>query len=135
MSVAGRLLPTTPTRRWGGLGVAALGWVALYEVNGPLWDWLVYDVAGLAPASRLGSGVHFFFEDSIKIALLLAGIIFAVTVLRSFMRIERTRALLGGKREGVGNVMASSRTILIESSKKKCTPEPRRLAGARPATS
>ena len=90
-----------------GLGAAALGWLALYEVNEPLWDWLVYGVAGLAPASRLGSGVHFFFADSIKIALLLVGIIFVVTVLRSFMSVERTRALLGGKREGVGNVMAA----------------------------
>ncbi|MEP7018521.1 MAG: permease [Actinomycetota bacterium] len=107
MSVAERLHPTTPTRRWVGLGAAALGWLALYVVNEPLWDWLVYDVAGLTPASRLGSGVHFFFYDSIKIALLLVGIIFAVTVLRSFMSVERTRALLGGKREGVGNVMAA----------------------------
>ena len=30
-----------------------------------------------------------------------------VTVLRSYMSIERTRALLGGRREGVGNVMAA----------------------------
>ena len=107
MSVAERLHTTTRTRRWVGLGADALGWLALYEVNEPLWDWIVYDVAGLAPASRLGSGVHFFFADSIKIALLLVGIIFAVTVLRSFMSVERTRALLGGKREGVGNVMAA----------------------------
>ncbi|MCB0913307.1 MAG: permease, partial [Propionibacteriaceae bacterium] len=34
--------------------------------------------------------------------------IFVVTVLRSFMSIERTRALLGGKREGIGNVLAAS---------------------------
>jgi uncharacterized protein len=89
------------------VGAAALGWLALYEVNAPLWDWVVYDVFGLAPASRLGSGVHFSLEDSIKIALLLVGVIFAVTVLRSFMSVERTRALLGGKREGAGNVMAA----------------------------
>ena len=95
-----------------GLGAAALGWLALYEVNEPLWDWIVYDVAGLAPASRLGSGVHFFFADSIKIAMLLVGIIFAVTVLRSFMSVERTRALLGGKREGVGNVMAAGLGVI-----------------------
>jgi len=107
MSLAERLHPTTPTRRWVGLGAAALGWLALYEVNAPLWDWVVYDVFGLAPASRLGSGVHFFLEDSIKIAMLLVGVIFAVTVLRSFMSVERTRALLGGKREGAGNVMAA----------------------------
>jgi uncharacterized membrane protein YraQ (UPF0718 family) len=51
--------------------------------------------------------VHFFFYDTVKITLLLVGIIFVVTVLRSFMSIERTRALLGGKRQGVGNVMAA----------------------------
>jgi uncharacterized membrane protein YraQ (UPF0718 family) len=107
VSLAERLHPTTPTHRWVGVGAAALGWLALYEVNAPLWDWVVYDVAGLSPASRLGSGVHFFLEDFIKIALLLIGIIFLVTVLRSFMSVERTRALLGGKREGVGNVMAA----------------------------
>jgi uncharacterized membrane protein YraQ (UPF0718 family) len=107
VSLAERLRPTTPTRRWVGVGAAALAWVALYEVNLPLWNWVVYDLAGLAPASRLGSGVQFFFYDSIKIALLLIGIIFLVTVLRSFMSVERTRALLGGKREGVGNVMAA----------------------------
>ena len=100
--------PTTSTRRWVRLCAAVAVWAVLYQLNGPLWDALVYHVAGLAPASRLGSGLHFFFEDSIKIALLLVGIIFAVTVLRSFMSIERTRALLGGKREGVGNVMAAS---------------------------
>jgi len=107
VSLAERLRPTTPTHRWVGVGAAALGWLVLYEVNAPLWDWVVYDVARLSLASRLGSGVHFFLEDSIKIALLLIGIIFLVTVLRSFMSVERTRALLGGKREGVGNVMAA----------------------------
>src|SRR5664280_3458549 len=75
-------------------------------------NWIVYDVAGLSPASQLGSGVQFFFYDSIKIALLLIGIIFLVTVLRSFMSVERTRALLGGKREGVGNVMAAGLGVI-----------------------
>ena len=92
MSVAERLRARTPTRRWVGLGAAVVVWFAAYEVNLPLWDWLVYDVVGLDSASRLGSGVHFFFYDSVKIALLLVGIVFAVTVLRSFMSVERTRA-------------------------------------------
>ncbi|RYV51691.1 permease [Pengzhenrongella frigida] len=107
MSIAERLRPTTATRRWAGLGAAAVVWTVLYAVNLPLWSWLVYDVVGLDPASRLGSGVHFFVYDSVKILLLLVGIIFLVTVLRSFMSVERTRALLGGRREGVGNVMAA----------------------------
>lgn len=107
MRVAERLRARTPLRRWVGLGGAALLWVALYQANKPLWDWLLGDVVGLDLAGRLGSGIHFFFYDSVKIALLLIGIIFLVTVLRSFMSVERTRALLGGKREGLGNVMAA----------------------------
>lgn len=107
MSVAEHLRARTPLRRWVGLGGAALLWVALYQANKPLWDWLLGDVVGLDLAGRLGSGIHFFFYDSVKIALLLVGIIFLVTVLRSFMSVERTRALLGGKREGLGNVMAA----------------------------
>ena len=107
MSLAEHVRAGTPTRRWVGLSTAALLWIALYAVNRPFWDWLVGDVIGLDLASRLGSGVHFFFFDTVKIALLLIGIIFGVTVLRSFMSVERTRALLGGRREGAGNVMAA----------------------------
>ncbi len=85
---------------------AALWWIA-YLLNGPLWDWVVFDVAGLARDSSVGDAVHFFVYDTTKILLLLTGIIFVVTVLRSFMSVERTRALLGGRREGVGNVAAA----------------------------
>jgi hypothetical protein len=77
-------------------------------VNEPFWTWLLGDLAGLDLDGRAGSAVLFFCYDTAKITLLLVGIIFAVTVLRSFMSIERTRALLGGKREGVGNVAAAS---------------------------
>ena len=112
MSVAERLRPATATRRWVGLGTATLGWLVLYQVNLPFWNWVVFDIVGLDPASRAGSGVHFFFYDSVKIGLLLVGIIFVVTVLRSFMSVERTRALLGGKREGIGNVMAAGLGVI-----------------------
>jgi hypothetical protein len=78
-----------------------------YRLNGPAWDRLLFDAAGLDPASRFGESVRFFCYDTVKITLLLTGIIFVVTVLRSYMSVERTRALLGGRREGVGNVMAA----------------------------
>ena len=79
-------------RRWGTVAAVTLAWFALYQINKPFWDWLIGDVAGLDLDSRLGSGVHFFFYDTVKILLLLSGIIFLVTVLRSFMSVERTRA-------------------------------------------
>ena len=94
-------------RRHWWLGVAALVWFVLYRVNKPFWDWLVFDVAGAESGSRFGESVWFFCYDVTKIALLLTGVIFVVTVLRSFMSVERTRALLGGRREGAGNVAAA----------------------------
>jgi len=96
-----------PARLWGLLLAAAVAWVIGYVVNGQFWDWLIYDVFGFDAESKLGEAVHFFVYDTTKILLLLAGIIFTVTVMRSFITIERTRSLLGGKREGLGNVAAA----------------------------
>jgi len=72
----------------------------------------MYDVIGLDADSQLGESIHFFFYDVTKIALLLTGVIFVVTVLRSFMSVERTRALLGGRRTGVGNVAAAGLGVI-----------------------
>jgi len=89
------------------LAGAAVVWVLAYWVNGRVWDTLFYDVLGLAPDDRLASTLHFFCYDTVKIGLLLSGIIFVITILRSYLSIERTRALLGGRREGLGNVIAA----------------------------
>jgi len=92
---------------WIGLGLAALAWVVLYRSILPFWDWVVYQVLGLAAETRLGEVVHFFLYDTSKILLLLCAIIFVVAVIRSFFSVERTRALLGGRRLGVGNLLAA----------------------------
>ncbi|MCM4081258.1 permease [Paractinoplanes hotanensis] len=106
MSVLDRL-PASARGRWLVLTGAATAWSLAYWVNGWLWDVLLYDTIGMAPAARSTEMIHFFLYDSIKITLMLVGIIFVVTVLRSYMTIERTRALLGGRRAGAGNVMAA----------------------------
>ena len=109
------LLDQVPTtrKRLGGLLAAAAGlWVLAYWINERIWDWLFYDVFGMAADDRLTETLHFFFYDTVKIGLLLTGIIFVVTVLRSFMSVERTRQLLGGKREGLGNVMAAGLGVI-----------------------
>ena len=105
-------LPEPGTRRssvnlWGLVVAAGFAWVVGYLLNGQFWDLVVYDLVGLDPDTRLGEAVHFFVYDTTKILLLLGGIIFIVTVLRSFVTIERTRALLGGRSEGLGNVAAA----------------------------
>jgi len=50
-------------------------------------------------AGRLHETLAFFFHDAPKALMLLA---------RSFFSPERTRAFLAGKREGLGNIAASS---------------------------
>lgn len=100
-------LPHTRRGQVLALAGAVAAWVGLYWLNERLWDWLLYGALGLDPEARLTETIHFFLYDTVKITLLLAGIIFVITVLRSFMSIERTRAILGGRREGVGNVVAA----------------------------
>jgi uncharacterized membrane protein YraQ (UPF0718 family) len=102
----------TPTGRTIGLTGLAAAWVAVYRVNGPAWDTLLYGLAGMDRQARLTETLHFFGYDTVKITLLLVGIIFVVTVARSYMSIERTRALLGGRREGVGNVLAAGLGVI-----------------------
>ncbi len=111
MSIAEHM-PTTTRGRWGTLTAAVALWVTAYWINGWLWDRVLYDVFGMAPDERLTETLHFFLYDTIKIALLLSGIIFVITILRSYMSVERTRALLGGRREGVGNVMAAGLGVI-----------------------
>lgn len=111
MSVLERI-PTSTRGQLFALAGAGSAWVGAYWVNGWLWDWVLQDVAGMDPEARLTEALRFFLYDTVKIALLLVGIIFVITVLRSYMSIERTRALLGGKREGVGNVLAAGLGVI-----------------------
>ncbi|MCL4369309.1 MAG: permease [Chloroflexi bacterium] len=89
------------------LAAAAVAWVAAYQALQGVADYLSYHALGLDPASHLGSALDFFLLDVPKILLLLVGIVFLVGILRSYFSPERTRKLLGGKREGVGNVLAA----------------------------
>jgi uncharacterized membrane protein YraQ (UPF0718 family) len=106
VSVVDRI-PQSPTRLRVSLGGAVAAWIVVYWINGWIWDVVLFDVLQLDPEARVSETLHFFLYDTVKIGLLLTGIIFVVTVLRSYMSIERTRALLGGRREGVGNVAAA----------------------------
>lgn len=90
------------------LTLLAVVWLILYRSLLPFWDGVVYGLLGLNAQTRLGQAIHFFLYDTSKILLLLCAIIFAVAVVRSFFSIERTRALLGGKRAGLGNLLAAA---------------------------
>ncbi|WP_297100019.1 hypothetical protein [Thermomonas sp.] len=53
--------------------------------------WLLQSL-GLDPASRIGGSVHFFIYDTIKIFLLLAVLIFAVSWVRAIAEPRAARA-------------------------------------------
>ncbi len=91
-----------------GLTVAVLiVWWNLY-INLPgMARFATYNMLGLVQGSHLGESVEFFLYDTPKVLLLLALVVFGVGIIRSFFTPERTRRILAGKSEAVGNVLAA----------------------------
>jgi uncharacterized membrane protein YraQ (UPF0718 family) len=102
-----------PSRRWRRgtrlasalIGVA--GWWLLYRSLDPFAKWFTYDLLKMATGSRLSLAIEFFVFESPKVLMLLTLVVFGVGIVRSFFTPERTRRILAGKRESVGNVLAS----------------------------
>ncbi len=104
--------PTPQARRkdsqaWALVLIVALIWWFVWQNLLGAANWLTYTLIGLTPDSHLGEAVAFFLYDVPKILLLLGGMIFLVSTARTFFSVERTRQLLGGKRQGIGNVLAA----------------------------
>ena len=70
-------------------------------------SWIVFEVLGLEAGSSLADALDFFIYDSIKIILLLFGMIFVMGVLRSYISKEKIKNLLSGKVPVLPNVFAS----------------------------
>jgi len=101
-----------PTWTWH-LGVVAFAaiWFGIYKQLPAYSEWFT----SLLPVDRhshTDEALAFFVYDAPKVIMLLALIVFAMGVVRSFFSPEKTRALLSGKAEGVGNVMAASLGIV-----------------------
>lgn len=91
----------------GLIGVLALLWVILYSQVQALADWLTFSLMGLAPTSQWGLALNFFFYDVPKILLLLAGMIFLISLLQTFVQPEQVRALVEKQKGGLGNLLAA----------------------------
>ncbi len=98
-------------RRLAGLTIAVAAWVAAYAHLDDFAD-AVLAVFGLTRGVRLTEAVHFFAYDTPKVLLLLTGVVFVMGVIHTFVSPERTRALLSGRRLGLGNVMAATLGIV-----------------------
>ncbi|MFZ2162281.1 MAG: permease [Sideroxyarcus sp.] len=90
---------------------ASILWFCLYKTLEPLSRWLA-DALPVESGSHLYDALQFFFYDTPKVLLLLAGVVFVMGMVNSYFTPERTRALLSGRHEGVGNVMAATLGIV-----------------------
>ena len=93
--------------RW--LAASALAtvawWLAYTHLAG--FSGAVVRLVGVGPLTHLGSALGFFVFESPKVILLLVLIVFVMGVIHTFVSPDRTRALLSGRRLGVGNVLAA----------------------------
>jgi len=72
-----------------------------------LAEWLTLSVFGLAASSHLAEAISFFIFDTIKILILLAVIVFAVSIIRTFFPPQKIRALLSHKFSIFNNFLAA----------------------------
>ncbi|MCX6364684.1 MAG: permease [Actinobacteria bacterium] len=86
-------------------------WALVYHYWLPIATWLFQDVLSLGDG-RFASALQFFIYDTVKVLMLLTIVVFGVGMVRSFFSPQRTRALLHGRREATGNVMAASLGIV-----------------------
>jgi uncharacterized membrane protein YraQ (UPF0718 family) len=96
-----------PRLRPAPFGAAASVWLVAYLLAEPLSDLLAFRGLGLAPSSRLGSAVAFFAYEVPKVLLLLVAVVFVIGIANTYFTAERTRRILSGRGQAVGNVLAA----------------------------
>lgn len=80
----------------------------MLEIFTQLADRLTYSVFNLTPGTPVGSGVHFFIEDTSKILVLLVCLIYAIAFIRASLSVDKVRDYLQGKHKGVGYFLGST---------------------------
>jgi hypothetical protein len=91
----------------GATVLAIVAWFAVYWQLESFSNWAV-SVLPIEHGGHLDEALSFFIFDTPKVLMLLALVVFAMGVVRSFFSPERTRAFLAGRREGLGNIAAAS---------------------------
>jgi uncharacterized membrane protein YraQ (UPF0718 family) len=93
-----------------GVSVLIAAWWLIYGQLEPFAAYFTSTLsrwAGFAPQGHLASAIAFFVFETPKVLMLLTLVVFGVGIVRSFFTPERTRAILAGKRESVGNALAA----------------------------
>jgi len=75
-------------------------------------EWLTYRVFSISPGTLFAEAIGFFIYDTIKIFILLAVIIFTVSIIRSFLPPEKIKKILSRKNKYAGNILAAAFGII-----------------------
>jgi uncharacterized membrane protein YraQ (UPF0718 family) len=89
------------------LVVGVLAWWLVYRNLAAFAAWLSYQVLPLEKGSHLAAALEFFIFETPKVLMLLTLVVFAVGIIRTFFTPERTRQILAGKSEFLGNILAA----------------------------
>ena len=96
-----------PTVLWVGATVALIAlWFVVYWRLPEFSEWAAARLP-VTQGSHLEEAAKFFVYDTPKVLMLLTLVVFGMGMVRSFFSPERTRAMLAGKREGIGNIAAA----------------------------
>lgn len=87
---------------WNWIQNELLGMQWLRQLTGSLLR-----VLGLDIDAPVGASVHFFLYDTVKILLLLAALIFAISYIQSYFPPSRSRRILGRSRGLAANAVAA----------------------------
>ncbi len=82
-------------------------WYAIYSKLSVLSSFVTYELFQFNKESQIGSAIEFFLYDTPKVFMLLIIVVFGMGIIRSFFTPEKTKELLSGKSEFVGNIMAA----------------------------
>ncbi len=82
-------------------------WGFIYQELAYFSRLMTYSVLRLQEGNHLSSAIEFFIYETPKVLMLLTLVVFGVGIVRSFFTPEKTRKILAGKRESIGNVLAA----------------------------
>jgi uncharacterized membrane protein YraQ (UPF0718 family) len=99
--------PSTVWLKFVAAGAMLACWILLYRQLLPFSRFFTYSLLGIEEGRHLGEALQFFVYDTPKVLMLLTLVVFAVGVIRTFFTPERTRQILAGRNESIGNVMAA----------------------------
>jgi len=79
----------------------------MFNIWEKMVDSLVYGFFALDASTQKAQALHFFIFDTVKIYILLVGIIFLISVLRTYFNTQKIRVYLQRRSTFMGNILAS----------------------------